>query len=1303
MLNQIHFHGPIRRYTLISCVACLLFAGSYANAAAKMIKDIGTASDDAFDSFYQDLIVANGIAYFSANDGLNGFELWRSDGTSAGTYMVKNIAPGALSSSPQNFCNVNGTVFFSANNEFWKSDGTEAGTERVTAQIAEKLINVNGLLFFMSFALSNYTGELWKSDGTAAGTTKVLASLAVTEFQEFAASNGKLFFINSDGTNGTELRKSDGTPAGTVLVKDIKAGTTGSNPKMLTDVNGTLFFVADNGSGPELWKSDGSAAGTVLVKNAFTSASTLTAVGSLLYFVANDGVHGDELWKSDGTTAGTVMVKDIYPGSSGSNIPSLVGLNGQVYFAAFDPLYGRELWKSDGTDAGTVIVRDTLPGGTSSWPSNITAFGNKIYFETADSTLTVSTLWSTDGTDAGTMSVATIHSSNGYHPAGTILLFVSTQGGDGRELWKTDGTGAGTSIVRDINAGTSAFRGDIPYHPAIAALGSSVIFAADDGSGAAVWISDGTDAGTLLVNSAGHQPQNFITIGSTVFYQANDIYGTGLWKTDGTPAGTFKLSPSGNNAIPDTAVLNSTLYFVGYDGTSDEYNLWRSDGTVGGTVQISNFISTGNSTSINSLSVAANSLYFWRGSKLWKSDGSTNGTVAIADLSAWEIAESGSTVFVSGYGPGVGGRELWRTDGTTAGTVLIKDIYPGTGSSSPTNLRDFNGKLIFSADDSISGSELWISDGTAAGTVLINDTWPSSQGSYPYHLTTAGNKIYFSATDADHGNELWRSDGTAAGTALVKDISPGAESSAVEELIYVSAKDRIVFSARDPQTGTELWKSDGTELGTERLQDIAPGAGSSLPAQFTIAGSNIFFTANDGLHGRELWVMPLSDLDDPVPALVSLTPDSATYGDGDLTLTVSGTNFSGGTVLLLNGIPVATTVSSHTKLTATIPSSTFHAVGTVTIAAMTPAPGGGTSNSLNFTINKRMPPIQFYPQDIGVGIPIGPAQLNATASTAGTFTYTPPAGTVFDTAQNELLTVQFVPADTTNFQIPPPYSSLLTVVAYPQILSGPSISPSAAVVTEPISFAVQSDQPGVDIQWNFGDGNSAAGANATHSYIPAGKYTVSVTITNHVGLSASTSFAVDVLPLGSGGPADQIDSDGDGFSDELEIAAGSSPSNFDITPFQLEPGAATQNLMVSKCSLSLNFATRAADRMAVSGELPVRKGFDAANQLIFVDVGGVVRTFQLDRKGRSREFNQQFLLKFNSRTAKLSAQNAKFQIKIGPGAFASFLSDEGFTQNAGSKPVAREVLVTLLFDGMQFQKRQQQHYSVRSGRIGFSK
>src|SRR5262249_40664091 len=80
--------------------------------------------------------ISNGKLFYLAEDGPLGEEWWATDGSPAGTYMVKDLTPGSTSGLRDYLVDVNGTLFFRAKDgvhgfELWKSDGTEAGTTMV--------------------------------------------------------------------------------------------------------------------------------------------------------------------------------------------------------------------------------------------------------------------------------------------------------------------------------------------------------------------------------------------------------------------------------------------------------------------------------------------------------------------------------------------------------------------------------------------------------------------------------------------------------------------------------------------------------------------------------------------------------------------------------------------------------------------------------------------------------------------------------------------------------------------------------------------------------------------------------------------------------------------------------------------------------------------------------------------------------------------------------------------------------------------------------------------------------------------
>ena len=303
---------------------------------------------DSFMPFRSRLLAdIGGVLLFRAGDRdvgpRKGSELWRSDGTRMGTRVVKDIWPGKGDSFPalhDTFARFEGRLYFSAwtashGIELWRSDGTGAGTYMVKDLVSSgfsvgpgPLLSFGGALYFAAGDAGS--GQLWRTDGTRAGTNLVkdVVPGAVGEAIEVLAGAGGTLFLSVDQGSHAELWKSDGTASGTSIVKDYTAGGS-AGPISLADVDGKLlFFAKEKESGEELWGSDGTQAGTMLVRDinlgqgssiGFYPEAHLCVDGAgTAYFAADDSIHGRELWKTDGTTAGTFMVKDANPGSASS-------------------------------------------------------------------------------------------------------------------------------------------------------------------------------------------------------------------------------------------------------------------------------------------------------------------------------------------------------------------------------------------------------------------------------------------------------------------------------------------------------------------------------------------------------------------------------------------------------------------------------------------------------------------------------------------------------------------------------------------------------------------------------------------------------------------------------------------------------------------------------------------------------------------------------------------------------------------------------------------------------------------------
>jgi ELWxxDGT repeat protein len=333
----------------------------------------------------------------------------------------------------------------------------------------------------------------------------------------------------------------------------------------------------------------------------------------------------------------------------------------------------------------------------------------------------------------------------------------------------------------------------------------------------------------------------------------------------GGPSMLREIYPGAESGLPVnldySANVDGVLFFVGADAAHGS-ELWKTDGTAKGTVLVKDITPGSGSTTFHQATAAHGLLFFSANGGLWKSDGTDKGTVQIlSGLDPYWITEAdcyGCQGVVFAGKDASGGYEPWKSDGTDKGTVRIADVWGGTESSDPQSFVFANGLAFFVANDGSRGRELWVTDLSAAGTKIVRDIHPDPQNPYPPRwLTQVGDLLYFVATTPAEGEELWKSDGSEAGTTLVQDIDPGKFPSNPEYLTNVDGT--LFFTAFEPTARQELFKVDPKSGNVSRVKDInttpnvAGGTEGSFPDGLVAVNNVLFFTADDGMNGKELW------------------------------------------------------------------------------------------------------------------------------------------------------------------------------------------------------------------------------------------------------------------------------------------------------------------------------------------------------------------------------------------------------------------------------------------------------------------
>jgi ELWxxDGT repeat protein len=839
---------------LLMLVGVVLINSPAYGAIALTIIDIAPGYGD-LGAKPTNLTVVGERLFFVADDGVHGRELWFSDGTESGTNMVVDLTPGSANTLDEGdgyyFTAVGNQLFFvitgpydQQQDRLYVSDGTAAGTRLLWQSAIGKPAALGTTAFVPT------SEGLLRSDGSVAGTSIILvpdetykiSSVAATTERVFGVSYGTgtpsptvLWSIKPDGSDlqrypgfkpyslraiGNAMFFSAGVPGSQTVEVYRMDGRTAAAQLLITTQSNSYFevFPTDNGQfyltlgGSSLiWLSDGTMAGTRVTLGNFFTYERPVVLGNQLI------VPAEEPFLHNGTVNHRLELRDIFPGPVSSSPRHMTRMGDKVYFSATDGQHGEELWVTDGTPAGTQQLRELNPGLSGiearfARIGELVRLGNRLFFH-ADDGIHGQELWVSDGTAIGTRLVRNILRDSvafGSTPSQVVerngqAYFVATTRAGGREIWRSDGTAAGTTQFTDIGTGPlSGVEGSF-----LAASDQRFYFSgqATITGSVGLWASDGTLTNTRLVSAPFMSMSNLRSVGEQVFFSGN--YGR-LWVSDGTLSSTVAVSPALELSLP-VATAAGKLYFRGYYLT-----LWLSDG------------------SLNDFK------------KIWPPNPPTprsplGGPSPVPGL--YELTTVGERAFfVDGsysYWDGLIYGNLYLINDSAESRFLVHEQARQIGE-----LTALNGKLYYRVNDA-----LWVCDGLTGERNLLA-TLPTTK---PLQLLASASQLYI-ATDS----KLYVSDGSAAGTVVI------AENIAANLNAGLAVGERVFFPASTAEHGNEPWFSDGTAAATAMLADLRPGPKDSInrdtytTAVFSTAIGRLFFTADDGVNGQELWSVPLN-------------------------------------------------------------------------------------------------------------------------------------------------------------------------------------------------------------------------------------------------------------------------------------------------------------------------------------------------------------------------------------------------------------------------------------------------------------
>lgn len=672
---------------------------------------------------------------------------------------------------------------------------------------------------------------LWETDGTSAGTRPV-ASLAAAQWLHVSQStvaDGRYWALLK-GCGNFVLVSSDGTAAGTRQVLRVTSGACPGPSSKIVVKDGFAYFFEHHQSGApagtSMWKSDGTQAGTVQIGTIDRRVSRLMLVGDRLVLTAESGGLPEDFYRvviqGNSATFEPILALGM-PVQANPEVgaPPFLSLNGKVLFGC-----GDEFCAMSHEDNSLHALATAHPLAS----NRSVSMGGKAYFRAGEGESLG--LWASDGTPQTTSFVtATVATSDSGFPypndaaapvphqvingrlvvLGSAFCPVPAANCPTSFLLSTRGTPISNALLEP--------SGDAQFH-AIAALDDQLYFTA------------GTSDQSFLYSAS---PQL-----DGVELRASNVYGSADFLM-AVPQVSVPFVLFGCSRPQSGITRRGACAFIPSSGAGQQW-VWPPDNrecfmrAVGSIGETGIFFSTcGGQRSLVAATADVNS-------------GVALGALSACPDSLQELEGlllGERLYFCAQEQSGTFG--LWRTDGSPSGTERLAEL-PGPASGF---VRHQDGLVFRAGYAAPPGMQVLRFDSLAGDLAQL---LPVSQGAISVPALI-GSRLHWVESMSPNNKRHWVSDGTVAGTGVapaMDSLIPTGRFTAAPA--GYGSRWKGIFPCRSPQSGDELCATD--ELGTERrlAVDLVRGSGGSAAGGLINEGTKLYFLADDGRRGTELYV-----------------------------------------------------------------------------------------------------------------------------------------------------------------------------------------------------------------------------------------------------------------------------------------------------------------------------------------------------------------------------------------------------------------------------------------------------------------